>query len=216
LERRKRERLGHKVLVLNNTHGLTAFRSDSQPTFVAMEGASILVRVNLESFKEALSISIALNHKLEDRERVAFTLFNASFFQTTADSRFLLLVMAVEALVDQLSESPQVIHSIQNFMNQINSSSIGDDDKEVLVERLCYLQRESIGRAARRLVKERLGERIYEGKPALKFFKEIYDMRSRLVHGSSSFPTFREVNAIAAPTQAFVSDLLTAPFVGSS
>lgn len=78
----------------------------------------------------------------------------------------------MEALVDQLSESPQAIQCIQNFMNQINSSSIGDDNKEVLVERLGYLQRESIGRAARRLVRERLGERIYEGKPAQKFFKE--------------------------------------------
>lgn len=115
MERRKKGRLGHKVLVLNNTHGLTAYPSDSQPIFVAMEGASILIRANLESFKEALSTSIVLNHKLENRERVAFALFNASFFQTTADSRFLLLVRPWRPWLISLANRPRLFSAFRTL-----------------------------------------------------------------------------------------------------
>lgn len=38
--------------------------------------------------------------ELTPKERIAFEVFNASFFQPSADARFLLRVMAIEALLE--------------------------------------------------------------------------------------------------------------------
>jgi hypothetical protein len=214
-EHKDKELLGRELKIRNNTHGLVAYPSTEQPVFVEVENfdKSLVVLMPLDRFEKAFAAAIALNHMLTERERVAFSLFNASFFQSTADGRFLLLVMAVEVLIDPSDESPDVGQKIEEFITDVNNTSIDEEDKELLAERLGYLRRESIGKAGRRLVKDRLGGRIYENKPAHKFFTEIYKLRSRLVHGLAPFPTFQEVNAIAASTQGFVSDLLTAPFL---
>lgn len=213
-EHKDKELLGRELKIRNNTHGLVAYPSTERPVFVEVENfdKSLILLVPLERFEEAFAAAIARNHKLTDQERVAFSLFNASFFQSTADARFLLLVMAVEVLIDPLNESPAVLQQIERAIALIDASSINVDEKTALIERLGHLRRESIGKAGRRFVKDRLGARIYENKPAHKFFTEIYKLRSRLVHGLKPFPTFQEVNAMAAPTQGFVSDLLTAPF----
>jgi hypothetical protein len=214
-EHRDKELPGRELKIRNNTHGLVAYPSTEQPVFVEVENfdKSLIVLVPLDRFEKAFVASIALNHMLTDEERVAFSLFNASFFQSTADARFLLLVMAVEVLIDRLDESPDARQKIVGFIADINNSSIDKEDKESLTEHLRNLQRESIGKAGRRLVKDRLGGRTYQNRLAHKFFTEIYKLRSRLVHGDEPFPTFQEVNVMAAPTQEFVSDLLTAPFL---
>jgi hypothetical protein len=66
-----------------------------------------------------------------------------------------------------------------------------------------------MNKAGQRLAKEKLGDKNYEGKSAPDFFCTIYSLRSRLVHGTEPFPTFAETNAMAAPLEVFVSDLLT-------
>jgi hypothetical protein len=213
-EHKDKELLGRELKIRNNTHGLIAYPSTEQPVFVALENfdKSFVVLLPLDRLEQAFAAAIAVNHILTDRERVAFSLFNASFFQSTAEGRFLLLVMAVEVLIDPSDESPEVRQKIEEFITDLDNSTIDEEDKESLAERLGYLRRESIGKAGRRLVKDRLAGRIYENKPAHKFFTESYKLRSQLVHGHEPFPTFQEVNIKAALTQEFVSDLLTAPF----
>jgi hypothetical protein len=81
--------------VLNNEHGLMVYFADPKPVFAAWDNWDIFRCESRESFESHFSATIALNRRLTDRERLAFSLFNASFFQHTADSRFLLLVMAI-------------------------------------------------------------------------------------------------------------------------
>lgn len=127
-----------------------------------------------------------------------------------------MLMMAVEVLIDPFGEPPEVKQKVENLISDVNAARMDKEDKDYLAERLGYLRSESIGRAGRRLVRDRLGQRTYAGKYASKFFTEAYKLRSRLVHGLQPFPTFQEVNLMAAPTQGFVSDLLTAPFLGNA
>ena len=90
--------------VLNDEHGLMFYKSEPQPKFVSMS-TNMLRGVKKEHFEKAFSYSINLSREISERERMSMELFNASFFQKSADSRFLVLVMAIEALLEPAERS---------------------------------------------------------------------------------------------------------------
>jgi hypothetical protein len=96
-EHRDKELLRRDLRIRNNTHGLVAYPSPERPIFVEVDASqSVLFLIPLDWFETVFATSIAQNYRLTEQERVAFSLFNASFFQSSADGRFLLLMMAVE------------------------------------------------------------------------------------------------------------------------
>lgn len=72
---------------LNNVHGLMAYQTDPKPLFGSFNGAGIR-GVNPENFQKIFLQSLIAQPRLTEREQLAFTLFNASFFQPSVDSRF--------------------------------------------------------------------------------------------------------------------------------
>lgn len=204
------ERIGQRAL--NNVHGLMTFQSKPAPRFVS-SSADMTRGVNSDSFMAIFRESIQKAPVLSDGETVAFTLFNASFFQPTSDSRFLMLVMALEALIEPLERSSEARSLVDAFVEQAKAA-LPPNERDSLIGSLNTLKNESISRAGRRLVKERLDGRQYGGKDAASFFTYCYKLRSNLVHGNLPIPTFEEIGAAAAPLEVFVSDLLTAHIVG--
>lgn len=141
-------------------------------------------------------------------------LFNASFFQPTADSRFLVLVMAVEALIEPVSRSPEGLEHVDRLIEQTRAATLPGVDKDSMIGALQWLRRESINQAGKRLASMRLGGRLYSGRAAPEFFSYCYQLRSNLVHGNLPIPTFEEVGNVACILEVFVSDLLTSPILG--
>lgn len=207
------EQIGQRTL--NNVHGLMVFQSDPRPRF-----ASINVRMTRgtshEAFIAAFTEAIAQDPPIAERDLLAYTLFNASFFQPTSDSRFLLLVMAVEALIELAPRSADALTHVGSLIDQTKSSTLSADEKNSILGALCGLRKESISQAGRRLATERLGDRAYGGRPSADFFNYCYRLRSNLVHGNLPTPIFEEVGNAAAPLEVFVSDLLTSPILGYS
>lgn len=146
---------------------------------------------------------------------LALALFNASFFQRSADSRFVLLVMAVEALIDPAPRSAEARAYVDGLITQTRSSSLSEAEKQSIIGALRCLRNESINSAGRRLASARLPSKFYQDKLPPDFFSHCYQLRSNLVHGNLPFPTFEEVGAAAATLEVFVSDLLTVPFLGA-
>lgn len=99
------EQIGQRVI--NNVHGLTVFPSEPKPRFVSSNVVGIRGS-SPDVFKVAFLSSNAQQPSLTNRDLLAYSLFNASFFQPTADSRFLLLVMAVEALIETVDRKSVV------------------------------------------------------------------------------------------------------------
>ena len=147
---------------------------------------------------------------------IAFTLFNASFFQPTADTRFILLVMAIEALIEKTERQSDTVQLVESLIERTSRENIDQSEKDSLRGSLSSLKYESIGQAGKRLAVARLGsESKYQDLEPRDFFARCYKVRSNLVHGSNPFPTFEEVGALAAPLEGFVSDLLTWPYVSN-
>ncbi len=205
------EQVGQRIL--NNVHGLMAFESEPTPRFALTE-AKPLRGVNQAIFEAAFASAVSGNHQLSERETVAFSLFNASFFQQTVDSQFLLLMMAIETLLDPQARSVVACLHVQKLIEQTKISALPDLDKISMMGSLRWLANESISQAGKRLAHSRLGDRLYNDLPAPRFFTNCYDLRSRLVHGSIPYPIFEEVSGAVGALELFVSDLITSPFLG--
>jgi len=201
--------------ILNNVHGLMIFETNPPPKF-ALATAKMRRGVQSEKFIQALVDAVSYQVQISQRDLLAYSLFNASFFQPTADTRFLLLVMAIEALIEPSPRSPQALEHIESMIGQTKNSKLTRDEKNSILGSLSWLRAESISQSGKKLVIQRLGNKIYNGKPAGDFFSDCYQLRSRFVHGVLPIPTFEEIGAASGLLEVFVSDLLTTPIFGSS
>ena len=205
------QQLGQRVL--NSVHGLMAFETEPRPRFALMK-ASPIRGVNQAAFETVFSTAASARPQLTERELVAFSLFNASFFRQSADSRFLLLMMAIEALLELRSRTDATRLHVESLIEQTKNAELPKEEKASMIGSLCWLANESISQAGRHLSQARLGGRPYKEMPAAKFFTYCYGLRSALVHGSIPYPTFDQVNGVVGQLECFVSDLLTAPIIG--
>jgi hypothetical protein len=201
--------------VLNNIHGLTAFKTEPRPQF-ALFSANPLRGVNPGMFEQAFSAAVAARPKLTDREKLAYSLFNASFFRESADSRFLLLMMAVEAVLEPVSRSGAEREHVEWLIKSTRDTALPAESRNSMVGALRWLLNESISQAGRRVSADRLGSRNYMNMPACKFFTYCYGLRSSLVHGSTPYPTLDKVSTTVGQLEVFVSDLLTVPVLGTT
>lgn len=199
--------------VLNNVHGLMVFETLPEPIF-ASANARMTRRTTPESFLSAYAKSLENSPAISQREELSFTLFNASFFQQTAESRFLLLMMAIEALIERKLRADECRAHVDSLIHQTKGSNLPSHEKESMLGTLKSLCSESITQAGKRIVTERVGSRTYNEKSADAYFTYCYKMRSNLVHGNPQMPSCEEIGGMAATLEVFVSDLLTVPVLG--
>jgi hypothetical protein len=197
--------------LLRGDLGLAVFESDPEPRFVTMGGRGC---GTCSGGRVEQSIAHALAHPVElsDKERLAHELYAASFFETTPHVRFLLLVMAVEAMLEPAPRSQAALAHVETLIDFTEGAGLSRQEKDSIVGSLRWLRQESINQAGRRLASERLGEREYQGRKAEAFFTRCYGLRSRMVHGTDHQPTLAEVSQAAGEIGRFVADLLTAPY----
>ncbi len=198
--------------VLNDVHGLTTFRTNPQPKFIRGE-VSLKVLTSSDHFAHTLSAASKAAPALSAREHLAFELFNLSIFQSRAELRLMLLVMAIEALVETLPRPPAAQRHAKLLMWLTRwNPCLSEQDRESMLGQLQWLEDESIGQGGRRVVNGRVAGHLYGGIPAPRFFSQCYGIRSRLVHGKS--PSHAQIADVLSELEFLVSDLLTAPILG--
>jgi len=200
---------GHPVL--NDEHGLMVYEGTgiSDVGFVSIQ-ANVTRSVTVERFLVVFKTALSRPREIGERERVALEFFNASFFQPSIDSRFLLLMGGLEALIVQSHRSQEVCKLVRRLVSVVEETDeIEVNERNVLKQSVGQLQRESIREAGRRLVRETLVGRTYEGITPSDFFNRCYGIRSRLIHGEQPFPTLEEINGVFPQFQVMLSDLLS-------
>lgn len=195
--------------VLNDENRLMLYESEPQPRFVKFD-ADVLRGVSQKHFEQVFSHAIETTRLPTPRERLALDLFNASFFQRSADSRFLVLVMAIEALLEPSLRSQSALGHVARMITATEESeSLSAEEKRSLLGSLKWLKCESISQTGRKLASGRLGDRKYMEKQAPVFFSYCYGIRSQLVHGEHPLHTQQEIGSAVAQLEVFVSDLLS-------
>ncbi|MCI5164420.1 MAG: hypothetical protein D3917_20895, partial [Candidatus Electrothrix sp. AX5] len=128
------------------------------------------------------------------------------------DARFLLLIMAIETLSECAPRSDEAIAYVDMLIESTNNCrTLRKEDSNSMIGALHWLKQESIRQAGKRLVTERLGDRMYADMSAAKYFSQCYDLRSKLVHGGAS--DRGKIDKLVPQLPSFVSDLLTIPIL---
>jgi hypothetical protein len=195
--------------VLNDVHGLMVYESEPPPRFAAIS-ADALRGVPQDHFEKIFSHALVRPRVINERERLSLELFNASFFQKSADSRFLVLVMAVEALLEPSLRSSAALLHVESLIAATNRpESLSPEEKQSLLGALSWLRYESINQTGRRLAEKYLGGQVYMNMKPPSFFSYCYNLRSRLVHSEHPLPPQQEIGAAVAQLEMFVSDILS-------
>jgi hypothetical protein len=161
---------------------------------------------------DAITKAQALRVEMSEREHLAYDLYSASFFQPIADGRFLMLMMALETLIEQQPRSTEVATFVDQLITLTRNAGLPANEIKSILGSLEWLFVESVSQAGRRLVSS-LGERRYMDELPAKFFTRCYDIRSKLVHGSHPRPERAEVDLRAATLEIFVGHLLGLPLL---
>jgi len=199
-----KERSGKNVL--NDVHGLQVYETKINPVFSTITGKGVVTKSKkevLKAFKTAFSSISNINEK----KRLAFELFSASFFTNYVDARFMLLMMALETLIEQKDKREEERILIDQLITKVAESDI--KNKNSIIGGLTNFKKESIGSAGRRIAKK-LRDNYMKMSP-IKFFNHCYELRSKLVHGRIPRPTFEEVGKVSAQLEVFVSKLILIP-----
>ena len=200
--------------VLNDKYRLTVFQSNLAPKFIRLGTATCMIGVNQDRFIETFSQLIDVSPNLSERQSLAIELFNSSFFSNSLDTRFIILVMAIEALIERdYREEKSLEHINQLIEITENTKDLCRDERKTITDSLITLRQKSIGSSGRRLVSKWLRGKKYANKKASDFFYYCYDIRSNLVHSNTQRPSHEEVSEASATLEHFVCDLLSAMLI---
>lgn len=194
--------------VLNDVHGLMIFECKPPPRFARVGPITPIIGKNAQDLLNSIEAVHAEAPTPDPVRSLAFDLFSASYFQgSSADARFLMLMMAIETLLDLQPRSDKARDHVDSLIELTKKSSLAEPEIDSIVGSLTWLRKESIQSAGRRLATI-LRERSYGGLPPDRFFTSCYELRSRLAHGSVPRPPREEVDPKAAELERFVGDLL--------
>ena len=192
--------------LLYDQPGLMLFEDDPWPTFArrtsfgwAGQSPSILV--------DAVAAVRRAAAPLSPMEQTAYELYSSSFSAVSSDARFVVLMMALETLIEPQPRDAAVVAHVNALIEQTRRSDLPENEVTSLMGSLEYMRRESIRQAGRRLVRV-LGSRQYMNLAADKFFTTCYTLRSRLVHGEHPRPSREEIDSHTPGLERLVSDLL--------
>jgi len=196
--------------VLTDHLGITIFEyePESEPLFLSLKTEGHPGRLPehvLASIRAADENNILVD---SDRERLAYELYSASFTVSYPDARFMLLMMAVETLIEQHERSVEALAHIDKLIASTATSGLDRREIDSLTQSFMQLRLESVGRAGRRLMKESLAGRSYREKSPQDFFQDCYQLRSRLVHGAEDRPSSAGVENYTVELEVLLTDLL--------
>lgn len=201
----------HGGRILNDAMGLSVFECHPEPSFARV--GDISVSVGKGGVRDALAVASKHDLSMSPQEEMAYALYSASFNETNADARFVMLMMAVETLLPETQRAAAVLEHVEHLIEVTEKADLPAPDKRSLIGSLKWLRLESVNRSGRNLAAS-LGDRTYmesssaAAESATKFFTRCYEMRSSLVHGHYPRPTRQDVGFRAASLERFVGDLL--------
>ena len=197
------------VQILDDVHGLLVY-DGTQETHFANVGASLTLDHQVPVFLELFQQANASQFQPTQKQEVAFELFVAAQFEPSPRSRFLTLVMAIEALLQPAGRDQAVQAHVQSLIDQTKQSALPENEKKSLLDSLKWLFQDSIGRTGKLLAEDLLAATEYGGKTPGSFFRHCYKLRSQLVHDGAIADKTAKMDGVAAELERFVADMLEA------
>jgi hypothetical protein len=155
-------------------HGLDVYEDDSVSHIgIRMVGNSLIDPLQLQ---RSLSNYAQIEATLSERQKIAASLINDSFFIPDASAAFVVRITAVEALCEQKEMSKEQKSLIENLVGQIERSDASPDDQFVVRRALENLKAQGVRNAYMTKIRSLLG------RAEAKEFDVLYGLRGNFVH----------------------------------
>lgn len=216
--------LNHEVQIREDKLGLDVYKTEPNPIFVrgsfTATGKSSAERIESDLFKNFLAAG-----KIPKGLKLATELHNLSKRTASDSTRLMALVSAVENLSDREKRPPPLVAHIDHLMSKtgdLKEDLLEDNQLEwsenkihreikKLRDYIGGAKRHSISFSARKLIGEKLGRKKYAGKPAVDFFSECYQIRSKLTHGGPN-SVEKNLKQLSNELDSMVRDLVSKLF----
>jgi len=207
-----RDKLGDErdVQFFDDLHGLSVYDGTKKTMFVCVFPPSLIFGHRLQDLLDLFKQANSMDFQPTPKQEVAFELFGAAQFQSSTHSRFLTLVMAVEALLEPAARQRASQEHVRRLIEETERSGLTESERESLVGSLRWLLQESIGHTGKELASRLLGGNTYAGRSPGSFFRYCYDIRSQLVHNGAIADDTVPLGAVAEELERFVANLLDA------
>ena len=187
----------------------SVFDSEPSPKFLTFSAVAAVSKP-IEGVIASIDNSRGAKQTVTAEQALAYDLVDTSFFAHSPETRFILLVTAIEAILTIEDRSDAVASVVAVLMTSLEAAtSLTPSERNQLSGALNKAKKESINQAGKEVALT-LNGRLYDEKRPDKFFGDIYGARSDLVHGNIGRPTTAEVSRLAPIVETFVIDLLDA------
>ncbi len=194
--------------LLSGGLGLTVYKTEPKPAFASLN-PDVGPLSPIEQFHNKFVEYSQKNESISATLSLAIHLYNSSFFVELPEPRFLLLIMAIEVLIQCEGRDDSAIAHVDKMIEfTCNNHELSKSDRMSMKGSLTWLKSQSIGQAGRELARKVLMGKKYNNMNASKFFTYCYGVRSALVHGNSNSPSVQELKYLATELVNYVSDLI--------
>jgi len=200
--------------VIDEVEGVMVYETNPPPRIVSVGNATIRMLMQANRFGKCYTEAIKVMSGFTPKEELALELYHSSFFETSMRTRFLTLVIAVEALLEPADRGQAAKSHVHSMIKATkNNLVLSPAERQSILGSLSWLRKDSISKTARDYVEQKLGSRKYHGMPAKDFFTVCYNLRSTLVHNGTSLNGDGNVGDFVATLEELVSDLLSGPIL---
>ena len=190
---------------VNYQGGILVYESKSPPIFMPTVSAEAMV-TGPARLPAALANARSRGGLSEERQ-VTYDLFSAALGLSAGDAQYAMLMAALETMIKPQPRSDESIDHVSKLMALTRQSGLPKDEVESLTGSLKWLCQESIGQAGRKIAAT-LETKMYMSKKPEAFFRECYEIRSRLLHGNDPLPSAQDVRSRIPYLIEFVADLI--------
>jgi hypothetical protein len=205
-------------LLYDDRVGLLVFDAYPIPKFIFMYGGTPIVSMSPPS-ADCISAAVQRNSSdWSDELRLAYTLVHSAMADTNPETRFILMVTAIEALIPYGKKEDALSQMLEALRPKASGMTSFDEDTRKVVDGLLKSsQYNSIRQYGLKLAGRLSG--TYAGLAAKKYYDEAYGTRSALAHGSlrdTSLLTKDALEQRFSELRRFVLDILESWTAGPS
>ncbi|HEY9268202.1 MAG TPA: hypothetical protein VIO39_01965 [Methylotenera sp.] len=196
----------HGCPIKNDIHGIDVFEHVENLKFIHVDMQAAMQK-HPESLVKIFHDEINVERSITPKQELACELYASSWFDVSYRSRFITLVTAIEALIEQHEHTSEVTEWVRSAKNSLTLLSLPDEVTASVRGSLERLRYQSISLAGRELVKCLLPSTQFQGMDAEKFFKKCYTLRSEILHNGAP-PQDIDMLQAANEAEEFVAKLL--------
>jgi len=196
----------HGCPLRNDIHGVDVFEHVENLKFVHF-GMQATAQKHPKYLVETFQEEIDAERTVTPKQELACELYASSWFDVSYRSRFITLVTAVEALIEQHEHASEVADWVRSAKISLAQLSLPDAVAASIGGSLEWLRYQSISHAGRDLVKRLLPDTQFQGMGAERFFSQCYNLRSQILH-NGALPQDKDMLQAANEAEEFVAKLL--------